>query len=134
MNPIIKPLVKERIETDEAPDAVGPYSQAVAADRLVFVSGQLGIIPGTKKLAGPGIEEQTRQAMENIAAILERAGSSLDQVVKTTIYLSDMDNFGPANETYGRFFPRDPPARATLQAAALPLGALIEIDAVAIRD
>ena len=125
---------KEIIATDEAPEAVGPYSQATAAGPLVFCSGTLGLIPGTKEFAGDTIEEQTKQAMENLAAILEAAGSDLEMVLKVTVYLRDMNDFAGFNRIYGGYFEDEPPARATLQAAELPLGALLELDAMALRD
>ncbi len=134
MSPADKPWTRERILTENAPDAVGPYSQAITADKLVFVSGQIGLVPGNKELAGPGIGEQTKQAMENIAAILDAAGSSMEGIVKTTMFLKDLGDFAEANRIYASFFTVDPPARATIQAGELPLGALIEVDAVALMD
>ena len=126
--------IKEVISTDEAPAAVGAYSQAVAAGQLIFVSGQLGLIPGTKKFAGSSIEKQTRQAMENIAAILDAAGSSLDMVLKMSISLDDISDFARFNEVYSTFFESDPPARAVFEVSGLPLEALIEIETIALRD
>jgi len=131
---IDKKWIKEIVTTNEAPAAVGPYSQAVAAGPLIFVSGQLGIVPGTKKLAGDTIEKQTKQAMENIAAILDAAGSSLEMVLKMAISLKDIKDFPKLNEVYGTFFEDDPPARATFEVSDLPLSALVEIAVVAIRD
>ncbi|MGA1873968.1 MAG: Rid family detoxifying hydrolase [Thermoplasmatota archaeon] len=129
-----KKWIKEIVETGEAPAAVGPYSQAVAAGPLIFVSGQIGLVPGTKRLAGDTIEEQTRQAMENIAAILDAAGSSLDLVLKMTVTLRDIRDFPRFNEVYGRFFEDGPPARAAYESSGLPLSALVEIETVALRD
>ena len=129
-----KKWLKETISTKEAPAAVGPYSQAVASGPLVFVSMQLGLVPGTKEMAGNDIGSQTRQAMENIAAILEEACSSLELVVKATIYLKDMGDFQSFNKIYTEFFPENPPARAAVQTAGLPLNALIGIDVLALRD
>lgn len=126
--------IREIISTKEAPEAVGAYSQATAAGPLVFCSGQLALKPGTKELAGNTIQEQTRQAMENLAAVLDAAGSSLDMILKTTVYLGDMNDFGVFNSVYGSFFEDDPPARAAVQVARLPLDALVEIEAVALRD
>lgn len=126
--------IKETVSTDEAPAAIGPYSQAIAAGQLIFVSGQLGLMPGIKKLAGETIEKQTKQAMENIAAILDSAGSSLDLVVKITISLTDMDDFSRFNKVYGAFFENEPPARAVYGVSELPLEALIEIETIALRD
>ena len=126
--------IKEIVSTTDAPAAVGPYSQAVAAGPMVFVSMQIGLIPGTKGLAGEDISAQTRQAFENIASILEAAGSSLDLVVRTVVYLKEMKDFKEMNATYEGFFPDTPPARATLQAASLPLNALVGIEVTALRD
>ena len=126
---------KEIISTANAPAAVGPYSQAVRlGDRpggLLFTAGQLGIVPGTKEFAGPDIETQTRQALENLQAVLEAGGSCLKHVVKTTVFLADMAEFGRMNAVYTEFFPENPPARSAVQPAALPLGGRVEIEAVA---
>jgi 2-iminobutanoate/2-iminopropanoate deaminase len=126
--------IKEAISTDEAPAAVGPYSQAVGAGPLLFVSGQLGLIPGTANFLGNTPDIQTRQAMENLAAVLEAGGSSLDLILKTTIYLRDIGDFPAVNKAYGSFFEGDPPARATVQVADMPLNGLVQISAVALRD
>jgi 2-iminobutanoate/2-iminopropanoate deaminase len=126
--------IKEVISTDEAPAAVGAYSQAVAVGQLIFVSGQVGLIPGTKRFAGSSIEKQTRQAMENIAAILFAAGSSLDMVLKMSISLDDINDFARFNEVYSTFFEEEPPARAVFEVAGLPLEALLEIETIAFRD
>jgi 2-iminobutanoate/2-iminopropanoate deaminase len=131
---IDKKWIKEIVTTNEAPAAVGPYSQAVAAGPLIFISGQLGIVPGTKELAGHTIEKQTKQATENIAAVLDAADSSLDMVLKMTISLKDIKDFPKFNEVYGSFFEDDPPARATFEVSDLPLSALVEIEVIAIRD
>ena len=122
---------KQIIATADAPAAVGPYSQGVQTSDLVFTAGQLGIIPGTKEFAGTAIEDQTRQALENVKAVLEAGGSCLKHVVKTTVFLQDISEFTRMNGVYAEFFSEEPPARATLQAAALPLGARVEIDVVA---
>jgi 2-iminobutanoate/2-iminopropanoate deaminase len=122
---------KQTISTDEAPAAVGPYSQAVIAGDLVFTAGQLGIRPGTKELAGPDIESQTRQALKNIKGLLEAGGSCLKHVVKTTVFLQDIGEFSRMNAVYAEFFPEEPPARAAVQVAALPLGGRVQIEAVA---
>jgi 2-iminobutanoate/2-iminopropanoate deaminase len=125
--------VKE-VRAGAAPAPVGPYSQAVEHDGWIFVSGQIPLDPGTGALVEGGIEEQTRQVLLNLRAVLEAAGASLDNVVRTTIYLADLEDFGRVNRVYAEHFTREPqPARATLQVAALPLGAAVEIDAVAIR-
>jgi len=118
--------------TDEAPAAIGPYSQAIRAGDLIFTAGQLGIIPGTRALAGPEIEAQTRQALENIKAILEAAGSCLRHVVKTTVFLLDMGEFARMNAVYAEYFEGEPPARSAVQVAALPLGGRVEIEAIAL--
>jgi reactive intermediate/imine deaminase len=125
---------KIKIHTDAAPAAIGPYAQANAYGDLVFVSGQLPTDPATGAFAGDGIETQTDRSLKNIAAILEAAGSSMKNVLKTTVFLSDMDNFAAMNAVYAGFFdPEAPPARAAVEAARLPKGALVEIEAVAFR-
>jgi 2-iminobutanoate/2-iminopropanoate deaminase len=125
---------REAVSTDRAPKAIGPYSQGIKAGDLVFTAGQAGVDPATGKLVEGGIEAQTRRTLENIRAILEAAGSSLDRAVKTGVFLQDMADFKAMNAVYAEFFPaeRNPPARTTVQAAKLPLGALVEIDAVAL--
>jgi 2-iminobutanoate/2-iminopropanoate deaminase len=122
---------KEVIATEEAPAAVGPYSQGVRAGNFVFTAGQLGIVPGTKAFAGPDIEAQTHQALENLKAVLEAGGSCLKHVVKTTVFLADIGDFSRMNAVYAEFFPEGPPARSAVQVAALPLGGQVEIEAVA---
>jgi len=119
------------IVTGLAPAAVGPYSQAVRVGDLVYTAGQLGILHNTGQFAGPDIESQTRQALENLKAILEAAGSCMEHVIKTTVFLTDMGEFPRMNAVYAEFFPQSPPARSTVQVAALPLGARVEIEAVA---
>ncbi len=119
------------IRTDRAPKAIGPYSQAVCTSGFLFLSGQIPIDPGTGALVSDGIEAQTRRVLDNLTAVLEAAGSSRDRVVKTTIYLTNLSDFPAVNAVYGTYFPDSPPARATVQVAALPLGAAIEIDAIA---
>ena len=121
---------KQPVKTDEAPLPIGPYSQAIKHGNLVFVSGQLGLNRQTKKLE-TGVREQTAMALTHIKTILEAAGSGMDCVLKTTIFLADMNDFPAVNEVYGTFFVDDPPARATVQVAKLPLGGLVEIEAVA---
>jgi len=125
-------MEKQIVTTDKAPAAIGPYSQGICLGDLVFTSGQLGLIPGTKQFAGPEIEAQTRQALQNIAAILEAAGSSLDQVVKCTVFLKEMGEFPRMNQVYAEFFGENPPARSAVQVAALPLDGRVEIEAVAL--
>jgi 2-iminobutanoate/2-iminopropanoate deaminase len=124
--------VKEIIQTDRAPHAIGPYSQAVKTDGLVFASGQIPTDPETGQFVPGGIAEQTEQALKNLAAVLEAAGSGLNRVVKTTVFLLDMNEFGAMNEVYGRFFRNEPPARATVEAARLPRDARVEIEAIAL--
>jgi len=123
--------VKEIISTEHAPRAIGPYSQAVRAGNFVFASGQIPIDPTTGNFVSGGIAEQTEQVMKNLSAVLKAAGSRLDQVVKTTVFLADMEDFAPMNEVYGRFFSENPPARATVEAARLPRDARVEIEAIA---
>jgi 2-iminobutanoate/2-iminopropanoate deaminase len=122
---------KQIIATDKAPAAVGPYSQGVQMGDLIYTAGQLGIIPGAKEFAGTTIEEQTRQALENLKAVLEAGGSCLKHVVKTTVFLQDIGEFTRMNGVYAEFFPENPPARSAVQVAALPLGGRVEIEAVA---
>ncbi len=124
-------MPKQVISTDKAPAAVGAYSQGIIADGFVFTAGQIPLIPGTSELRQGGIQAQTRQVLNNISGVLEAAGSGLDQVVKTTVFLADIDDFAEFNAVYAEFFTADPPARTTVQAGGLPLGALIEIEAVA---
>lgn len=126
--------MREKIQTEAAPQAIGPYSQAICANGLVFASGQIPIDPSTGQFVSGGIAEQTEQVLRNLAAVLESAGSGLDRVVKTTVFLVDMDEFTAMNEVYGRFFTAEPPARATVQAARLPRDARVEIDAIALTD
>jgi 2-iminobutanoate/2-iminopropanoate deaminase len=124
--------VKVIIQTDRAPQAIGPYSQAVKTNGLVFASGQIPIDPATGEFVSGGIQEQTRQVLKNLTAVLEAAGSGLSSVVKTTVFLLDMQEFGAMNEVYGEFFKAEPPARATVQAARLPRDARVEIEAIAL--
>jgi 2-iminobutanoate/2-iminopropanoate deaminase len=125
----------EEIRSGGAPAPVGPYSQAVALGDWVFASGQIPLDPATGELVGGGIEAETERAIENLAAVLEAAGSSLARVVRTTVYLTDLALFARMNAVYARRFTGRPlPARSTIQAAALPRGAAVEIDAIALRD
>ena len=124
-------MPKQVISTQDAPAAVGAYSQGIIANGFVFTAGQIPLIPGTSNLREGGIEAQTRQSMNNIKGVLEAAGSSLDLVVKTTVFLADINDFAAFNAVYSEFFPTDPPARSTVQAGGLPVGALVEIEAIA---
>ena len=121
-----------RTETAPAPFQGAPYSQAIKAGGFVFVSGQLALLPGAKELVPGGITEQTEQVMANLRAILEAAGSSLERVVKTTVYLTNLDDFQAMNDVYRTHVGEVPPARATVEVSALPSGALVEIDAIAL--
>jgi 2-iminobutanoate/2-iminopropanoate deaminase len=125
-------LRREPVKTSNAPAALGPYSQAIKVGDFVYTSGQVAIDPATGEFIGGGIAEQTARVLNNVAAVLEAAGSSLDQVVKTLVFLADMGDFAAMNEVYGKFFTGAPPARSTVQAARLPKDALIEIEAVAL--
>ncbi|MCQ2840162.1 RidA family protein [Helicobacter pylori] len=125
--------MKEVIHSTLAPKAIGPYSQAIATNDLVFVSGQLGIDASTGEFKGADIHFQTTQSMENIKAILKEAGLGMDSVVKTTILLKSLDDFAVVNEIYGSYFKEPYPARATFQVAKLPKDALVEIEAIAIK-
>jgi len=125
--------MKSVVRTDSAPAPFqgAPYSQAVTVGDLVFVSGQVPAYPGSGEIVGGSITEQTERVMENIKAILEAAGSSLDRLVKTTVFLTDLANFAAMNEVYARYVGDQPPARATVEIGALPMGALLEIEAIA---
>jgi 2-iminobutanoate/2-iminopropanoate deaminase len=124
-------MSKEIVSTDKAPAAVGPYSQAVRVGDLIYTAGQLGIDPETKAFVGDDIESQTRQALENVKAVLEAAGSCLEHAVKNTVFLQDMGEFSRMNAVYAEFFPENPPARSAVEVAALPLGGRVEIECVA---
>jgi 2-iminobutanoate/2-iminopropanoate deaminase len=123
---------KKVIIADKAPKAIGPYSAGVSTGHLVFTAGQLGMDPASGELVEGGIQAQTRQALTNLKAVLEAAGSGLDQVIKTTVFLQDINEFGQMNAVYGEFFTGDYPARSAIQVAALPKGASVEIEAVAL--
>lgn len=124
--------MREPVSTEKAPAAIGPYSQAIRAAGLVFTSGQIPIDPATGKIVGGGIEEQTRRVMDNLCSVLKAAGTDLSRVVKTTVFLADIADFSVVNTVYGGFFTDDPPARSAFQVAALPLGARVEIEMVAL--
>lgn len=125
-------MSRQIVHTDQAPAAIGPYSQAVRAGQFVFTAGQIGLDPTTGQLVADDVAAQTRQVMANLAAVLAAAGSNLGQVVKTTIFLTDMADFAAVNAVYGEFFPAEPPARSTVAVAALPRGARVEIEAIAL--
>ena len=126
--------MKKIIRTTGAPQAIGPYSQAIEANGFVFVSGQIPLDPKTGAMVTGDIREQTKRAMENGKAILAAAGCGMGQVVKTTIYLKNITDFGAVNEVYGSYFTSDPPARATVEVAKLPKDAAVEIDFVAVKS
>ena len=123
--------MKKTINTDRAPKAVGPYSQAVSMGNLIFTSGQIPIDPATGKLVEGDIKRHTRQVMENLKAVLEACGSDFSKVIKATIYLDDINDFEKVNDVYGEYFPSDRPARSAFQVAAMPLGAKVEIEMIA---
>ena len=125
-------MTRSIISTDKAPAAVGPYSQAVVANGLAFVSGQIPVEPETGQVVSGPIGEQAKQALDNLSAVLAAAGSSLARALKTTIYLADMNDFAVVNEVYGGYFAADPPARATVEVRRLPKDVRIEIDAIAV--
>ncbi|MDX1665407.1 MAG: RidA family protein [Candidatus Promineifilaceae bacterium] len=128
-------MTREVVSTADAPAAVGPYSQAIHIGNLIFTAGQIPMEPETGRvLAESGIQEQTEQVLRNLQAVLEAGGSSLEQIVKTTVFLQNMDDFGAINEVYARFFPANPPARSAVEVARLPLGVRIEIEAIALRS
>lgn len=126
-------MTRQAISTTGAPGAIGPYSQAIAAGDLLFCSGQLGLDPATGELAD-GVEAQAERAMRNLAAVLDAAGCTADDIVKTTIFLADIADFTAVNAVYGRFMPDPPPARSTVGVAALPKGGRVEIEAIARRS
>ncbi|MGB8983446.1 MAG: RidA family protein [Anaerolineales bacterium] len=125
---------KKIVSTEKAPKAIGPYSQAILAENLMFTSGQLGLDPATMELVEGGIEAQTRQVLTNLRHVLETADSGLNFVIKTTVFLQDMREFAKMNAVYAEFFPENPPARSTVQVAALPKGALVEIECIALLN
>ncbi len=126
--------MKELLATQDAPAAIGPYSQGVTANGFIFLSGQIPLDPQSGQLVEGDIRAQTERVLANLQAVLQAAGSSLAAVVKTTVYLADLDDFAAMNEVYGRFFPDQPPARATVQVARLPKGARVEIDLIAAQE
>ena len=125
--------MKKIVHSDNAPKAVGPYSQAIETNGTLYISGQIPIDPATGKFVEGGIKEQTEQVMKNIGAVLKAAGYEFSDVVKSTCLLSDMDNFVPMNEVYGKYYTENPPARAAFGVVKLPLGALVEIETIAVK-
>ncbi len=125
-------MTRQTINTDKAPAAIGPYSQAVQVGNLLFTSGQIPLVPGTMELAGEDIQAQTKQCMENLKAILEQSGTSLDNCIKLTLFIKDMNQFGAINEIYGTYFGDKPPARSCVEVARLPKDVNIEIEAIAL--
>jgi 2-iminobutanoate/2-iminopropanoate deaminase len=125
---------RETIHADGAPKAIGPYSQAVRAGGFVFCSGQIALDPATMEVVAGSVADQTRRVLQNLKAVLEKAGSGLNRIVKTTVFLRDMGDFGEMNGAYAEFFPSAPPARATVQVARLPKDVAVEIEAVATVD
>ena len=125
-------MSKRVIRTEEAPPAIGPYSQAIVANGLVFAAGQIPLDPRTGQTVPGDVRVQARRVLDNLKAVLEAAGSSMDQVVKTTVFLRDLNDFGAMNEIYGEYFKENPPARSTVQVAKLPRDAAVEIEAVAL--
>ncbi len=120
------------VSTPRAPAAIGPYSQAIRSGNLIFCAGQAALDPATGKLIEGGIQEQTRRVLQNLSAVLEAGGSSMSRIVKTTVFMVNLDDFKAMNEVYAQFFPSAPPARSTVQVSRLPAGALVEIEAIAI--
>jgi len=125
--------MKDRIQTDSAPKAIGPYSQAIKSNGFVFASGQIPLDPATMQIVEGGVREQTKRVMSNLEAVLQAAGSSLEGVVKTTVFLKDLADFGEMNEVYGSFFKETPPARSTVEVARLPRDVRVEIDVIAVE-
>jgi 2-iminobutanoate/2-iminopropanoate deaminase len=123
--------MRQPVSTDEAPKAIGPYSQAIRVGQFVFLSGQVGFDPATGQLVAGGISEQTHRVLQNVGAILSAAGLSFDHVIKTTVFLADMNDFAAMNEVYASYFKSPAPARSTVQAARLPRDAMVEIEVVA---
>ena len=124
--------MRDVIATDKGPKAIGPYSQAIRANGFIFISGQIPLDPNTQQMVEGSIAQQTERVIENLKGILEASGSSLPHVVKTTVFLKDLNDFAAMNEVYGRYFSSHPPARATVEVSALPKGARIEIELIAL--
>lgn len=127
-------MMKEIVSTKHAPEAIGPYSQAIKVGNMVFLSGQIPTDPGTGEFVSEDIAEQTRQVLRNLSAVLEASGANLDDVVKTTVFLADMDDFAVMNEVYAEYFGMDKPARATVEASKLPRNAKVEIECIAVIE
>jgi 2-iminobutanoate/2-iminopropanoate deaminase len=125
-------MKREIVHTDKAPKAIGPYSQAIRTDGMIFAAGQTGIDPATGDLVPGGVEEQTRQVLTNLRNVIEAAGSSFKHVVKTTVFLRDMNDFAKMNAIYAEYFGENPPARSTIAVAGLPKNGLVEIEAIAL--
>ncbi len=123
-------MKRDIVHTDKAPKAIGPYSQAIRTETMIYTAGQTGLDPATGELVGSTVEEQTRQVLINLQNVVEAAGSTLAQVVKTTVFLKDMNDFSKMNAIYAEFFGENPPARSTVAVAGLPKGGLVEIEAV----
>lgn len=126
-------MARDVIQTEKAPKAIGPYSQAIASNGTVFLSGQIPLDPATGELVPGDVSAQTEQVMKNLSAVLAAAGCSFENVVRCGIFLTDLADFGKVNEVYARYFPANPPARSTVQVVALPRGARVEIDCIAVR-
>jgi 2-iminobutanoate/2-iminopropanoate deaminase len=126
-------MTRKVISTADAPKAIGPYSAGISTEKMIFASGSLGIDPDTGDFVPGGVEEQTRQALKNLEKVLLAGGGSLETVVKTTVFMQDLSEFSNMNAVYAEFFPADPPARSAVQVAALPKGAAVEIEAIALR-
>ena len=125
---------KKIVSTNKAPKAIGPYSQAILTDELIFTAGQIGLDPATMEMVEGGVEAETRQALTNLQHVLQCADSGLEYIVKTTVFLQNMDDFAAMNGVYAEFFPENPPARSAVAVAALPKGALVEIECVAMAS
>lgn len=125
--------VKQVLHTDLAPAAVGPYSQAIVANNMIFTSGQIPLNPNTGKIEAATIEEQTEQVMQNLRCVLAEGGVSFDRVIKTTCFLADMNDFAAFNGVYAKYFPENAPARSCVQVAALPMGAKVEVEVIAVK-
>jgi 2-iminobutanoate/2-iminopropanoate deaminase len=125
-------MSKKIVQTAKAPNAVGPYSQAIIANGFVYTAGQIPLIPGEGKIVEGDIQAQTRQVLDNLQAVLEGAGTSLANVVKTTVFLKNMDDFARMNEVYAQYFPENPPARSTVEVARLPRDVMVEIEVIAL--